>query len=299
MIMAHEWDAMNDEGSMSLTASSGPVIKMCRAKVVDENTGVAKSGTIAEFCFVPAGCKPMTVKELEDIVADKWNLGQANMLISCDAGNMHPKSLATKKLSSQPQFDEWMRQSEAQLRKTKTDTDAIDLSNPDTLMEQSNIVINQLIFQRLLTIFSAVLDAASLSNNWIIINRANPQGSSATSEFMLELAMQQTSQRPVVVVIESLNRLRRYTNEDSEHQIRSLNNLLSLGVPVEKYQKAEFEPVKFASSYDIEEFDNYTDWLEDVVGDLPAKPHKSDLQPMTGKVNDRARWSYHVSGGRG
>jgi hypothetical protein len=180
------------------------------------------------------------------LLTNKWKLEQANMLINCDAGSMHPKALATMKLSSQPQFDDWMNQSEAQLRKTMN-SDDLDLSNPEVVREQSNIVINQLIFQRLLTIFAAVLDAASLSNNWIIINRANPAGSSATAEFMLELAMQQTSQRPVVIVIESLARLRRFTNEDSENQINSLNNLATHAVSFSAYNKDDAEPVKFAA----------------------------------------------------
>jgi hypothetical protein len=159
---------------------------------------------------------------------------------------MHPKALATMKLSSQPQFDDWMKQSEAQLRKTMTSED-VDLNNPEVIREQSNIVINQLIFQRLLTIFSAILDAASLSNNWIIINRASPTGSSATAEFMLEIAMQQTSQRPTVIVIESLARLRRFTNEDAANQINSLTNLSNNAVPLTAYVKEETEPIKFAA----------------------------------------------------
>jgi len=284
---ARNWEEMDGMEQTSIIEQAS--VTLCRAKIVDEETGAAKSSVITEFCFVPSTGKPMTVKELQDILINKWKLDQPNMIINCDAGSMHPKALATMKLSAQPQFDEWMRQSEAQLKKTMT-RDDIDLSNPEVVKEQSNIVINQLIFQRLLTIFSAVLDAASLSNNWIIINRANPAGSSATAEFMLELAMQQTSQRPVVIVIESLNRLRRFTNEDAENQIASLNNLATNAVPVNQYSKEDAEPVKFAASYNIEEFDSYTDWT---ALDLPTNPHKADLLASTGTVNERAMWGYH------
>ena len=257
--------------------------------MVDEETGAAKSSVVCEFCFVPTGGKPMTTKSLQDLIKNKWKLTQANMLINCDAGSMHPKALATMKLSSQPQFDDWMKQSEAQLRKTMN-SDDIDLSNPEVVREQSNIVINQLIFQRLLTIFAAVLDAASLSNNWIIINRANPAGSSSTAELMLELAMQQTSQRPIVIVIESLARLRRFTNEDASNQIASLEKLSGAAVPIVQYNKDEFDPIKFAASYNIEEFDSYVDWVEH---DLPTKPHRADVIASTGTVNERAMWGYH------
>ena len=70
---------------------SGPEVKMCRAKICDEATGAAKSTIIAEFMFVPAGAKVVTAKELLAVVKDKWKLTQANMLINCDAGSMHPK----------------------------------------------------------------------------------------------------------------------------------------------------------------------------------------------------------------
>ncbi|GMH71919.1 hypothetical protein TL16_g05779 [Triparma laevis f. inornata] len=257
--------------------TNGPEIIMCRAKICDETTGAALSSTICEFMFVPSGAKVPTAGELLAVVKNKWKLPMANMLINCDAGSMHPK------------FNDWMEQSRAQLMKT-SDESTPDLSDPEVLKEQSNIVINQLIFQRLLTIFSAVLDAASLSNNWIFINRANPAGSSATGQFMLELAMQQTSQRPIVIVIESLGRIRSFYNDDAVKQVASLENLQRKGKPLKDYHPAEFEPAKFLAAYDIEEFDDYRDWLE---MDLPCEPHKADLAPDTGKVGDRARWSYH------
>ena len=62
-----------------------------------------------------------------------------------------------------------MEDSKAQLR-SKRESNTTEISD-DELAEECNVVINTLIFQRLLTIFSAVLDAASLSNNWILINR--------------------------------------------------------------------------------------------------------------------------------
>ncbi|GMH70018.1 hypothetical protein TrST_g14150 [Triparma strigata] len=280
---------------MNLVGDDGSVVAkpaeivMCRAKICDEATGAAKSSTISEFMFVPQGAKHLTANELVAVVKNKWKLTMANMLINSDAGSMHPKALATKKLSSQPQFNDWMEQSKAQLMKTQVDSSP-DFNDPEVLKEQSNIVINQLIFQRLLTIFSAVLDAASLSNNWIFINRANPAGSSATGQYMLELAMQQTSQRPVVIVIESLGRIRTFFNDDAVKQVASLDALSKKGVPLKDYVSSEYEPVKFMAAYDIEEFDDYRDWVDN---DLPCEPHKADLAPDTGKVGERARWGYH------
>ncbi len=294
-MIATDFDGYDGE-TMMINADDQSIVKVdneircCRARFVDEETGAARSSIISEFVFVPAGAK-VTSKTITDIIVNKWKLEPANMLINCDAGSMHPRALATKKLSSQPQFFDWMNQAKAQMLKTQTEEEKAEfnLDDPDVLKEQSNIVINQLIFQRLLTIFAAVLDAASLSNNWIFINRANPNGSSATGQYMLEIAMNQTSQRPNVVIIESMARLRTFTNEDSTNCLASLENLASKAISFDRYNKDEFEPVKYPANYDIEEFNDYRSWVDK---DVPTVVHRDDMT-AEGTVGERARWGYH------
>ena len=53
----------------------------------------------------------------------------------------------------------------------------------DAVSKKSGDVVNVLLFQRLITVFSAVLDAAAMSNNWILIDRTN-NGSSSTAELL-------------------------------------------------------------------------------------------------------------------
>jgi len=284
---------MDDFDHNSTTSLEGPVastepMSLARFKMVDE-AGAAKSNIITEIVFIPRNSKPITPKEVFDLITKKWKLTPANMLINCDAGSMHPKALATKKLSAQPQFNQWVEDSKAQL-KSKADDTTME-KNPEELAEECNMVINSLIFQRLLTIFSAVLDAASLSNNWILINRVNSQGSSSTGELMLELAMQQTSQRPVVVVIESFNRLQRYTNDDAVEQIQLLQKLRLLALPYGSYNSSEFPVVKMTAKYGIEEFDDYRYWENLDEYPLPCDAHRADL--VDGQVAPRARWGYH------
>ena len=87
-------------------------------------------------------------------------------------------------------------------------------------------MINQLIFQRMITTMAAVLDAAALSNNWILIDRTtNRSAKSATAELLLELAMEQTDQRPTVLVIDTLERLQQYTSEKAKQQLQLLASL--------------------------------------------------------------------------
>ena len=119
----------------------------------------AKFNTVAEMCFIPSAEKAMTCKELQNIVRNKWDLTSANMLINCDAGSVHPRVLATEKLSDQPQFEGRVNQSKAQLRKTGNDEDLKAMEDPSTMQKATNGVINLLIFQRLMTVFSAILDA--------------------------------------------------------------------------------------------------------------------------------------------
>ena len=58
-------------------------------------------------------------------------------------------------------------------------------------------LINELIFQKLITVMSAVVDACAMSNNWIIVNRLDGN-SSATAELMLEFALERTAAKPTV-----------------------------------------------------------------------------------------------------
>jgi len=267
------------------------VMSCAKFKMVDQ-MGMAKSAILSEVVFIPQFSKTISPKDVMDLVQKTWGLTPANMLINCDAGSMHPKALATQKLSAQPQFSTWMEDSEAQLRLKREGTDTSAPVSPTELAEECNIVINQLIFQRLLTIFSAVLDAASLSNNWILINRASSTGSSATAELMLELAMEQTSQRPVIIVVESFNRLRRFTNDDAKEQIALLEKLREISEPITAYDSNDFRVVKMNAKYSIEEFDNYEWWTDLATHPIPSVPHKADLQ-ANGLVGERARWGYH------
>ena len=66
--------------------------------------------------------------------------------------------------------------------------------------------INNLIFTKLKDVFAATLDAAKLAGAWIVVDRTDGQGS-ATAEILLELALERGAQRPVIVAIDSLERM--------------------------------------------------------------------------------------------
>ena len=57
-------------------------------------------------------------------------------------------------------------------------------------------LINTLVFQKLITIMSSVVDACAMSNNSLVVNRLD--GASATADLMLEFALERTAARPTV-----------------------------------------------------------------------------------------------------
>jgi len=187
-----------------------------------------------------------------------------------------------------------MEDAKAQLKsKEHTKVNTTEGAEGETDLEaECNTVINALLFQRLLTIFCAILDAASLSNNWILVNRSNAQGSSASGELLLELAIQQTSQRPVIVVIESLNRLRRFTNDDGPEQVKLLNKLRKSAVQSDIFEREHAHVVKMEAKYHIDEFGDYRKLMDTEKNPLPSEPHHDDLN-LEGVVAERARWGYH------
>ena len=95
---------------------------------------------------------------------------------------------------------------------------------------ESLSLINQLIFQKLITIMSSVVDACAMSNSWLLINRCASQ--SATAELLLELAMERTAQRPTIIVLDSFDRLQQFTSEASRRHAEALRGLQSQATPL-------------------------------------------------------------------
>ena len=66
--------------------------------------------------------------------------------------------------------------------------------------------INNIIFTKVKEVFAALLDAAVLAGNWVIVDRTDGSGS-ATAELLLEMALERITTKPVILVIDSLERL--------------------------------------------------------------------------------------------
>ena len=149
----------------------------------------------AEAIFVPAGYSTaLNSKKIGDIVKDTWKLPMPNMIVNCDAGSAHPSELGTQKLCQGEAFTQWASEANAQRSRSRSIGDkklGEEKSEEKGVMDdETRDVINSLLYQKLVTVYAAILDAAKMSNNWIIVDRT--AGSSPTAELLLEQAMAQT-----------------------------------------------------------------------------------------------------------
>ena len=78
--------------------------------------------------------------------------------------------------------------------------------------------INSVIFTKLTEVFAAMVDAAKLAGNWIVVDRTDGSGS-ATAELLLEMALARGSPAPTILVIDSLERLGNARDGSRSHAI--------------------------------------------------------------------------------
>jgi len=127
-----------------------------------------------------------------------------NMLIRIDCGSRHPAAVSTKKLIELPAFK--------QLKKTAGV--AVEINSGQLPENQKRQLVQDEINRHLKDalskeIVTSILDAATKTNNWMIIDRSNSKSSSAGAELMLEKSLGMSSQKPAVLVFDSISR---YTN---------------------------------------------------------------------------------------
>lgn len=289
------------------------------------------SANKAQFCLLPREYSLQSNKLL-DLVKKTWGLTLPNLIIACDAGSAHPMQLGTTKLASLPQYQQWLqdarRHRDTQLRQSSGDAAAAsDVTTParPQLLTQATVLggrtrmaspaspaaaaaapppshieateedldmINTLMFQKMITTMAAVLDAAAMSNNWILIDRTtNRSAKSATAELLLELAMEQTDQRPTVLVIDTVERLEAFTSETSRRQLDILQKLGRSAVPLGEVEEN-------GASVSLEwpyEPSAYLDPTAFYKKDLPRKPFDAHVIDAEGNVSDKRKWMYHYN----
>ena len=191
----------------------------------------------------------------------------------------------------------------------------IDLETSDTNNEEK--IISKLLFERLLRMYVSTLDACDKANNWILIDRASDD-SSAAAELLIEYALQRTTSRPVILVIDSLERLEKSRKVVSQHPADGGNELISScdGPALvskilenlkdsKEYCHSVFESSpyrkigKFASeefkefAYQPTDFDDYRRFVVSDCRDLPFDPEALDvMQGYETRLHEKKHWSY-------
>lgn len=152
--------------------------------------------------------------------------------------------------------------------------------DPETLK-----VVRQLLQQKLRTVFSAVVEAAAMTNNWLVVDRTTSK--SPTAEYLLELALDQSAQRPYVIVIDSEERLHNFTSTKAEKQLAQINSLKSRSASLGSDQNSAmstiewlYEPKEFLEAESFDELE------------LPRQAEPAHIDKATGNIYSEMRWWY-------
>mmetsp|Transcript_107473 Transcript_107473/g.213413 ORF Transcript_107473/g.213413 Transcript_107473/m.213413 type:complete len:983 (-) Transcript_107473:41-2989(-) len=166
-------------------------------------------------------------------------------------------------------------------------------------------ILDRMMFEKLLCVYVAVLDAAEKTNNFVVVDRASPGGSSPTAELLLEMALQQTDAKPVILVIDTMTRLRSFKGKESERQLQYLGEVEGTGRIMGTDMPTEVvDVVPLYMPFDFEN-DNSFRGKKLAEMPLPGEPikdhlisHGVDIALHDGKMvkmNPKRLWSYHYS----
>ena len=258
-----------------------------------------ESGSSCKVLFVPAGTRLNSTK-LETLLLQWWQPEKElekirpDTMIASDAGTVHPMMFATPKLVQLPSFKQFLSDAKFHAERESKDEGF------------AQEVINDVIFLKLKTLFSFVLDAAKIANFWLVVDRVNAP--SPAAELLIEAALVQTTSRPTILVIDSYDRLKKFTGPNGDGELspetqKCLDKLklvqaesVLLGSDVPPPEKA------ISQFYDILDF-SHPEGNSTWVGtddsyfkrDLPCPLNPAHLlvpgDPSS--LPDRVKWQYH------
>ena len=241
-----------------------------------------ETGKTAKVVFCPDGqrlksdkMELLKTKYWDDIVKD------LNVLLACDCGTVHPTMFATLPLTQKPQFKTFWKDA----RTHAANQGGMGEESEDEQIKFALNVIRDVIFLRLVTIFSSLLDASDISGHWIAVDRIN--GPSPSAELLIEAAMGSTTARPTILVVDSMQRLSLFSSEATEACIASINAVRKAATPIGTDAGVV---IPYAPYYAHDEY-MYPERFLDV--DLPRTPEPAHLD-ANGLVSDtRIIWQYH------
>ena len=136
---------------------------------------VKETGSERSALFVPDGFR-LDSSKLQSLVGEQWEI-EAQMLLSLDAGTVHPMQFAASALVQLPQFASmWADAQKHAARAGGDGSDGVALG-----------IINDILFLKLKTIMASIIDACAIACNCIVIDRVNAK--SPAAELLIEVAL--------------------------------------------------------------------------------------------------------------
>ena len=170
-----------------------------------------------------------------------------------------------------------------------------ELMPVDTDVTMKDGSINNLIYTKLTQVFAALLDAAALAGSWVIVDRTNGQGS-ATAEILLELALERGASRPVIVAIDSLERLGKARAGRRSHQmLKQLCMLFDDADGATQAPNGTEKELRIDWIYSLEEFDKSSNFASIPDSQLPFQvlaEHMRKAHSNTCEPNRKWRYFY-------
>ena len=235
-----------------------------------------------EVLFVPEGVR-LTPQRIVELATRTWKLTLPNVLLTLDAGTAHPRAFASYELCALQQFERIWEEAMLQAQRRRQ----ADQTEPaaEEVRKRALGLVNDVLWQKLVTIFAAALDSAVMSNNWILIDRTSAK--SPAAELLLEAALAQTASRPTVLVIDTLERLGLFSSETTADHLEALQQLRAKAEPLGS--DAALEAEVLPPFYRWEGFLEPSDFYE---APLPREAEAGHLRE-DGSVSDRIKWQYH------
>jgi hypothetical protein len=182
------------------------------------------------------------------------------------------------------------------LLRTSIDVWQKELPEVDTDELLADGSINKLIYTRLQEVFGAFLDAAAVAGSWIVVDRTCGQGS-ATAELLIEQALERGAQRPIILAIDSLERLGKARDGSRSHGIiKQLNRMFVDDEAASQNPNGTEKVLDINFAYSLHDFDAASEYnvAESRLPFDVADDHKADAQGGVA-CDPMRKWSYFYS----
>lgn len=151
------------------------------------------------------------------------------------------------------------------------------------------------LWTKLSAVFAAILDAAAVAHNWIVIDRTSAK--LPASDLLIEAALMQTRSRPPILVIDSQARLKSFRGPSGKGELVEATASCCAKLKAIKACGVIFGTDEACGCATINQFYNVDDFVDPnnpkfLEGDMPCPAEPAHLRP-DGTVSQRVKWQYH------